>query len=86
MIKIIDFKRRLRWIIWVSPTHLHEPIGKFLQLETEETQQETIKDILSLREGFKAIAGEGHMMEEAMCKDQREPLGAKCGPQLTASK
>lgn len=26
------------------------------------------------------------MMGLAMCKDQREPLGAKGGPQLTASK
>lgn len=25
-------------------------------------------------------------MEEAMCKDWREPLGANSGPQLTASK
>lgn len=26
------------------------------------------------------------MMEEATCKDQREPLGGKGGPQLAASK
>lgn len=79
------------WITWVGPIHLHEPlkVKNFLQLETRDTAKEQVKAILSVRRGQSFYClwdGEGHVMEGALCQDQKEPLEAKDGPQLTAIK
>ena len=81
--KYVDYLRRSNSLTWALKSEELSPAR-----DKRHSKRASQSD-LSVRRSqsfYWLWDGEGHVMEGALCQDQKEPLEAKDGPQLTAIK